>query len=658
MARDTHAGRQSSRPRPPETAPPAPPAAPAPRAASILTDVDLHLFNEGTHYRLYERLGAHPRHGGTHFAVWAPNAEYVSVVGDFNGWDAGKNPLAVRGHSGIWEGHVPGVGPGAVYKYHIASRHLGYKVNKADPFGFLHEMPPRTASVVHALDHAWNDAEWMRTRHSRNSLKAPMSIYELHAGSWARVADDNWRSLSYRELAHRLADYLTRLNFTHVELMPIMEHPFFGSWGYQTTGYFAPTSRFGSPQDLMYLIDHLHQSGIGVILDWVPSHFPNDEHGLAYFDGTHLFEHSDPRQGFHPDWQSAIFNYGRNEIRAFLISSAYFWLDKYHIDGIRVDAVASMLYLDYSRKAGEWIPNKYGGNENIEAIEFLRQFNAAVYAAYPDVQTIAEESTAWPGVSRPTYVGGLGFGLKWDMGWMHDTLKYMAQDPVHRKYHHGQITFRGLYMFTENYVLPLSHDEVVHGKGSLLDKMPGDLWQKFANLRLLLAYQWSQPGKKLLFQGGEIGQWGEWNHDAQLDWGLADATMHQGLLRCTERLNHLYRDEPALHVHDCDPAGFQWLDASDHEHSVLSYLRKGDTPEDVVACVFNFTPVPRPNYRIGCPAGGTWLEAFNSDATEYGGSGQGNLGQVEAAPVRYHGQQWSLTLTLPPLGAVFLRPRK
>jgi 1,4-alpha-glucan branching enzyme len=647
--------RQGSLARAESRAPKGPPPS-ASQPESLLTDMDLHLFNEGTHYRLYEKLGAHARPGGTHFAVWAPSADYVAVIGDFNGWDPGKHPLRSRGNSGIWEGFIPGVGEGTIYKYHIAAPHNGHRVNKADPFGFYHEVPPRTGSIVHELSYAWGDQEWMRTRGQRNSLKAPMSIYEVHLGSWMRTWEPDRRPLSYRELAPRLADHVQGLGFTHVELMPITEHPFSGSWGYQATGYFAPTSRFGTPQDFMYLVDHLHKRGIGVILDWVPSHFPNDEHGLAFFDGTHLFEHSDPRQGFHPDWKSAIFNYGRNEVRAFLISSAYLWLDKYHIDGLRVDAVASMLYLDYSRKEGEWIPNQYGGNENIEAIGFLRQFNAAVYGGFPDVQTTAEESTAWPSVSRPTYVGGLGFGFKWDMGWMHDTLKFVEHDPVHRKFHHGQITFRGIYMFSENYVLPLSHDEVVHGKGALLSKMPGDLWQRFANMRLLLSYQWAQPGKKLLFMGGEFGQWREWNHEEQLDWELLNEPMHKGLASLVERLNRLYREEPALHQLDCNPAGFAWLDASDHEHSTLSFLRKSEGDHPPVACVFNFTPVPRYNYRIGAPVGGRWVELCNTDAQEYGGSGQGNLGGVDAAPVWYHGHQWSLTLTLPPLGAVFLRP--
>jgi 1,4-alpha-glucan branching enzyme len=476
---------------------------------SLLTADDLYLFNEGTHYRLFEKLGAHPLAvdgvAGTYFAVWAPNAQQVAVIGDFNQWDKASHPLRPRGESGVWEGFIAGVGPGTLYKYHIASRWHGYQVDKADPLAFFHERPPRTASIVWPLEYAWGDQEWMAQRQRRNSLKAPMSIYEVHLGSWRRVPEEGGRFLTYRELAPRLAEHVRRLGFTHVELLPVMEHPFYGSWGYQTTGYFAPTSRYGTPQDFMYLIDVLHQHGIGVILDWVPSHFPTDAHGLGYFDGTHLYEHADMRKGLHPDWNSFIFNYGRNEVRSFLLSSALFWLEKYHADGLRVDAVASMLYLDYSRRAGEWIPNQYGGRENLEAIAFLRRLNEEVYKTFPDVQTIAEESTAWPMVSRPTYVGGLGFGLKWDMGWMHDTLSYMARDPIYRQYHHNLLTFRMLYAFHENFVLPLSHDEVVHGKGSLLGKMPGDDWQKFANLRLLYGYMYTQPGKKLLFMGGEFG---------------------------------------------------------------------------------------------------------------------------------------------------------
>jgi 1,4-alpha-glucan branching enzyme len=622
--------------------------------SSRLGDDDLYLFNEGTHDKLYEKLGAHviPDGSGTHFAVWAPNAERVAVIGDFNGWNAASHPLHPRGQSGIWEGFVPGVALGTVYKYHIASRYQGYQVDKADPFGFLHEVPPRTGSVVWDLAYAWGDAEWMRTRAARNSLAAPISIYEMHIGSWMRVPEEGSRPLTYRELAPRLAEYVKRLGFTHVEFLPVMEHPFYGSWGYQTTGYFAPSSRFGTPQDFMFLVDHLHQRGIGVILDWVPSHFPTDEHGLGYFDGTHLYEHGDPRQGLHPDWNSFIFNYGRNEVRAFLMSNALFWLDRYHADGLRVDAVASMLYLDYSRKEGEWIPNQYGGRENLEAIQFLRRFNEDVYAACPDVVTIAEESTAWPMVSRPTYVGGLGFGLKWDMGWMHDTLDYFQRDPIYRRYHHNKLTFRSLYLSSENFVLPLSHDEVVHGKGSLLGKMPGDEWQKFANLRLLLGYMWTQPGKKLLFMGGEFGQWREWSHESSLDWHLLDFPSHQGIQRWVTDLNRLYRAEPALHELDCDPAGFEWIDADDADASVLSFLRRGRSTGDVIAVVCNFTPMTRYNYRIGVPRGGFWEEVLNGDARDYGGSGQGNFGGVDASIIPSHGRPYSLNVTLPPLAVV------
>ncbi|MGH8935431.1 MAG: 1,4-alpha-glucan branching protein GlgB, partial [Acidimicrobiia bacterium] len=601
----------------------------------------------------HEKLGAHLVGDGTYFAVWAPNARSVSLVGDFNGWDRERDLLRPT-DSGIWEGFVPGVGQGQVYKYALVSHHGGHLVEKADPFGFLHEVPPKTASVVWDLEYDWDDSQWMQGRGRRNSLDAPISIYEVHLGSWRRVPEDGKRPLSYRELAPLLAQHVSRLGFTHVEFLPVMEHPFFGSWGYQTTGYFAPTSRFGTPQDFMYLVDRLHQEGIGVILDWVPSHFPADQHGLAYFDGTHLFEHADPRQGHHPDWGSAIFNYGRHEISSFLISSALFWLDRYHIDGLRVDAVASMLYLDYSRRGSEWIPNRYGGNENLEAIEFLRRLNAEVYRAHPEVQTYAEESTAWPMVSRPTYVGGLGFGLKWDMGWMHDTLQYMAKDPVHRTYHHGEITFRMLYAFNENFVLPLSHDEVVHGKGSLLAKMPGDEWQRFANLRLLYAYMYAQPAKKLLFMGGEFGQREEWRHDESLDWHLAERGPHAGLERLVADLNRLYRQEPALHELDLDPAGFEWVDANDAAASVLSFLRQPRSATGPVLAVCNFTPVVRHDYRVGVPHPGRWVEILNSDAGHYGGSGQGNGGGVEAEPIPHHGRPHSLRLTLPPLGALFL----
>ncbi len=626
-------------------------------AQSLLTPFDLHLFNEGSHSHLYEKLGAHISKDpdGTSFAVWAPNADWVSVIGDFNGWNRDSNKLVPREQSGIWEGFIPGVGHGALYKYHVHSRVTRTGADKADPFAVFAEQPPRQASVVWDLSYGWGDAEWLSSRQRANSRQAPWSVYEVHLGSWMRVPEEENRWLTYRELAPHLADYAHRLGFTHVEFMPVMEHPFYGSWGYQVTGYFAPTSRYGTPQDFMFLVDHLHQHGIGVILDWVPSHFPSDEFGLQYFDGTHLYEHADPRLGVHPDWGSSIFNYGRNEVRGFLLSSALSWLNRYHADGLRVDAVASMLYLDYSRKQGEWLPNKFGGNENLEAIDFLRRLNIEVYKEHPDVQTIAEESTSWPLVSRPTYLGGLGFGMKWDMGWMHDTLSYISKDPIHRRFEHHQLTFRALYAFTENYMLPLSHDEVVHGKGSLLSKMPGDDWQKFANLRLLLAYMYAVPGKKLLFMGAEFGQWSEWNHEASLDWHLLDEPMHDGLSRWTGDLNRVMREEKPLHELDFDPAGFAWIDITDAEQSVISFMRRSSRDELIVA-VFNFTPVPRHNYQVGVPLPGRWLELLNSDAPIYGGSGQGNLGGVEAAPIGKHGHLHSLNLTLPPLGALFLKP--
>ncbi|HYO26479.1 MAG TPA: 1,4-alpha-glucan branching protein GlgB [Lacipirellulaceae bacterium] len=625
---------------------------------SLLTDDDVFLFNEGTHYELWKKLGSHLMQvndeAGAYFAVWAPNAERVAVIGDFNDWDKQSHPLAVRGASGIWEGFIPGLEQGACYKYHIVSRVGGYRVDKADPYAFRHEVPPRQASQVWDLTYEWGDDAWMKGRGDRNSLAAPMSIYEMHLGSWRRNHADGGRSLTYRELAYDLAEHVRRLGFTHVELLPVMEHPFYGSWGYQTTGYYAPTSRYGTPQDFKFLVDYLHQQGIGVILDWVPSHFPHDEHGLAFFDGTHLFEHSDARQRVQPDWNSYVFNYGRTEVRSFLISNARYWLDEYHVDGLRVDAVASMLYLDYSRQAGQWVPNKFGGRENLESIAFLRQMNEAVYAAHPDVQTIAEESTAWPGVSRPTYVGGLGFGLKWDMGWMHDTLAYLAYDPVYRKHHHNALTFRMLYAFQENFMMPLSHDEVVHGKGSLLQKMPGDEWQKFAGLRLLLSYMYASPGKKLLFMGAELGGVAEWNHEGELPWQDQDDPLCRALSRCLTALNERYRDEPALHQLDCDAAGFEWIDTGDSDRCVISFLRRSASGE-TIAAVLNFTPVPRLNYQIGAPRSGHWRELFNSDAKEHGGAGYGNFGGVEASPVAMHGRTHSLTLTLPPLGAVFLK---
>jgi 1,4-alpha-glucan branching enzyme len=592
---------------------------------------------------------------GTYFAVWAPNAEKAFVMGDFNRWSQTSHPLYARGQSGIWEGFVPGVGKGATYKYHIHSLYKGYRVDKADPFALINEEPPKTGSIVWDLEYDWEDQEWMASRGECNRSDAPVTIYEVHLGSWMRVPEEGNRSLNYREIAPKLAEYVKDMGFTHVEFLPVMEHPFYGSWGYESLGYFSPTSRYGQPQDFMYLIDCLHQHGIGVILDWVPAHFPSDEHGIGFFDGTHLFEHADPRKGIHPDWNSLIFNFGRNEVQSFLMSSALFWLNVYHADGLRVDAVASMLYLDYSRKQGEWIPNQFGGKENLEAIGFLRRFNEDVYKNHPDVQTIAEESTSWPMVSRPNYVGGLGFGMKWDMGWMHDTLNYMSKDPIHRKYHHNRLTFRLLYAFQENFVLPLSHDEVVHGKGSLLGKMYGDDWQRFANLRLLFGYQYAQPGKKLLFMGGEFGQWSEWNHDESLSWHLLAYPLHAGLKRWVEDLNRLYRREPTLHECDFDPAGFEWIDSNDSEQSVLSLMRRGRSTDTIVIIVCNFTPALRFNYRVGAPCDGFWKEVLNSDSLDYGGGGHGNMGGVEAAPISSHGQPYSLNLIIPPLGAVFLK---
>jgi len=626
---------------------------------SLLSDDDLYLFNEGSHHNLYEKLGAYIRTvggiAGTYFAVWAPNAREVYVIGDFNGWDRASHPLQMRGKSGIWEGFVAGVAAGTLYKYYISSRYHNYSVEKADPFATFYETPPKTASVVCDLDYQWGDHVWMQNRRERNALDEPISIYEMHMGSWRRVSEEGNRYLTYREMAAQLVEYIQRMGFTHVEFLPLMEHPFYGSWGYQTTGYFAPTSRYGTPQDFMYLIDYLHQHNIGVILDWVPSHFPNDEHALAFFDGTHLYEHKDPRQGIHPDWNSYIFNYDRNEIKSFLTSSALFWLDKYHADGLRVDAVASMLYLDYGRKDGKWIPNKYGGRENLEAIAFLKQLNEAIYREYPDTQTIAEESTSWPMVSRPTYLGGLGFGMKWDMGWMHDTLEYMTKDPVFRKYHQNNLTFRMVYAFYENFTLPLSHDEVVYGKASLLAKMPGDDWQKFANLRLLFGYMYAQSGKKLLFMGGEFGQWREWAHEESLEWHLLQYPPHLGLQQWVADLNKFYQSQPALYQLDFEAAGFEWIDCNDIERSVVSLIRKGRSQDDNIVVVCNFTPEKLVKYRIGVPLPGLWAELLNSDAGKYGGSGQGNRRAIRASKTPMHGRPYSLTLTLPPLAAVFLK---
>ena len=622
----------------------------------MLTDHDVYLFREGSHDRLYDKLGCHLSSDGksAHFAVWAPNAESVSVIGEWNNWQPDKNPLTVRSDgSGIWEGKVSKLARGQAYKYRVHSSVGGHVVDKADPFGFYSEHPPATGSRVWTLEYEWNDAEWMKTRAARNGLASPMAIYELHPGSWRRKDGE---FLSYRELAHALAEYMNWMGFTHVELMPITEHPFYGSWGYQTTGYFAPTARYGTPQDFMYFVDHLHQQGLGVILDWVPSHFPTDAHGLAYFDGTHLYEHADPRQGFHPEWGSSIFNYGRNEVRGFLMSSGMFWLDKYHLDGLRVDAVASMLYLDYARKEGEWIPNRYGGRENLEAIDFLRKLNEAAYRDHPDIVTIAEESTAWPMVSRPVYVGGLGFGMKWNMGWMHDVLSYMQEDPINRKYHHGQLTFSLIYAFNENFVLPLSHDEVVHGKGSLVGKMPGDAWQQFANLRALYGYMWTHPGKKLLFMGCEFGQRREWTHDGELEWWVNERPEHAGVQRFVKELNRVYRSEPALYQVDFSWEGFEWIDASDALSSVIAFLRKAkDDASATLLVVCNFTPIPRNNYVVGVPQAGFWRELVNSDAHDFGGAGWGNLGGVESAPVGAHGRPNSITLTLPPLSTLILK---
>ncbi|MBV8708221.1 MAG: 1,4-alpha-glucan branching protein GlgB [Acidobacteriaceae bacterium] len=621
-----------------------------------LNENDIYYFEEGTNSKLAEVLGAHhfPERGGTQFAVWAPNARSVSVIGDFNGWQSSANYLQPAG-GGIWGGFIGNVYPGTRYKYRVESRWNNYTADKADPFAFLQETPPQTASVVWDLGYIWGDEAWMSNRRSPNSLDAPISIYEVHLGSWRRAVDTSHRSLSYRELAEQLIPYVKEMGFTHVEFLPVMEHPFFGSWGYQVTGFFAPTSRYGTPQELMFLIDQFHQNGIGVILDWVPSHFPNDEHGPGYFDGAHEYEHPDPRRGFHPDWNSFIFDYGRKEIRSFLLSSAMFWLDQYHADGLRVDGVASMLYLDYSRKAGEWIPNQYGGRENLDAVAFLQGMNESVYREHPDVQTIAEESTAWPKVSRPIFDGGLGFGFKWDMGWMHDTLAYMAYDPVYRKYHHNELTFRMIYAFNENFILPLSHDEVVYGKRSLIGKMPGDYWQKFANLRLLFSYMYSQPGKKLLFMGSEFGQWAEWNHDGSLDWALLKFESHAALRLLIGDLNRLYRTEGALHTSETSPSCFEWIEANDGERNVISYLRKGNASEPTILVACNFSPVPRDSYRLGVSEKGFWREIFNSDAKHYGGSGRGNFGGIETTPFGLHGRNYSITLDLPPLGVVFLR---
>ena len=625
-----------------------------------LSEQDVYLFREGNHFNLFDKLGAHAMtvagSPGTLFAVWAPNAASVSVVGDFNDWAPGRHALGPRWDgSGIWEGFIPGLGPGAMYKYSIVSKIGGRTFEKGDPYAFAWEVPPRSASVVWDLSYDWCDSDWMAGRKDRNRFDAPISVYEVHLGSWRRVPEEGNRFLTYREMAPLLADYVKEMGFTHVEFLPIMEHPFYGSWGYQTLGYFAPTSRYGTPQDFMALVDHLHQNGIGVILDWVPSHFATDGHGLQQFDGSHLYEHMDPRQGFHPDWKSFVFNYGRNEVREFLISSALFWLDKYHADGLRIDAVASMLYLDYSRKAGEWMPNASGGRENLEALSFIRRLNEALYAAHPDIQTIAEESTAWPMVTRPVYAGGLGFGMKWKMGWMNDTLAYFGQDPIFRKYYQKGLTFSMWYAYSENYLLPLSHDEVVHGKGSLVGKMPGYEKDKYASLRSLFGLMYTHPGKKLLFMGGEFAQWREWSHDESLEWHALAYEGHRGVQRWVQDLNALYRREPALHELDFDEAGFQWVDFNDADHSIVSYVRRGRSTPETVLIVCNFTPVVHRGYHVGVPAGGVWTEILNSDAVEYGGGGLCNAGAAEAGPAPFHGYGQSLSLTLPPLGVLIFK---
>lgn len=623
-----------------------------------LGDYDIFLFKQGTHIRLFDKLGAHlikdSKNKGARFGVWAPNAASVSVIGDFNGWNADVSLMTPReDNSGIWETFIPHVATGDHYKYRITFRDYSYAVDKSDPFAYFGEAPPKTASRVWTLDYAWKDDTWMRSRKNANALDSPLSVYEVHLGSWRRPDNDSSRLLSYREIAPRLADYVREMGFTHVEFMPLTEHPFYGSWGYQTTGYFSPSARYGSPQDLMYLIDHLHQCGIGVILDWVPSHFPNDEHGLAYFDGSHLFEHADRRQGFHPEWKSHIFNLGRHEVRAFLISSAMFWLEKYHFDGLRIDAVASMLYLDYARAPGEWVPNVHGGKENLESIVFLRQLNESIYREHPDVQSIAEESTSWPLVSRPTYTGGLGFGMKWNLGWMHDTLNYFKKNPLYRKYHQHELTFSLWYAFYENFVLPLSHDEVVHGKGALIDRMPGDEWQRYANLRSLFGYMWGHPGKKLLFMGGEFGQQQEWKHDEGLQWHVLQYPIHSGLRNWVRDLNWYYRQTPALFELDFSAEGFEWVDLNDAPSSVLSFIRKAHSSNQIVLVVCNFTPLPREQYSVGIPRGGFWKEVLNSDSGHYGGSNIGNIGGVHAIASPMHGKPFSLTLSLPPLGVLF-----
>ncbi len=630
------------------------------RHSRILSDFDLYLFGEGNHLRIYDKLGAHPvtldGTEGTYFAVWAPNAQRASVVGDFNDWDGRRHPMRSVGHSGVWEAFVPGAQAGQRYKFELLTRH-GHLLVKVDPFAFEFEVPPLSASVICRPDYQWRDEEWMRSRPQFDSwFKRPMAVYEVHLGSWARIPEEDDRFLTYRELAGRLIPYVKEMGYTHIELLPVMEHPFAGSWGYQVIGFYAPTSRFGSPADFKAFVDECHLHGIGVILDWVPGHFPKDAHGLAWFDGTALFEHADPRQGEHREWGTLIFNYGRNEVRNFLLSNALFWLGEYHVDGLRVDAVASMLYLDYSRQEGEWVPNRYGGRENLEAIEFLRQLNTLTHSEQPGSITVAEESTAWPSVSRPIYVGGLGFTYKWNMGWMNDILEYVRLDPVHRRWHHQHLTFSLLYAFTENFILPFSHDEVVHGKGSMFGKIPGDDWQKAATLRALYGFMYSHPGKKLMFMGGEFGQGREWNYDSSLDWHLLEQPPHAGLRRYVRDLNRVYRSERALYECDFDGSGFQWIDCNDSDNSVVSFIRRSHDGSELVLAILNFTPVPRDGYRIGVPVAGTYGELVNSDAEIYGGANLGNAGAVATEPIASHGYADSLRLTLPPLGCLLLKP--
>ncbi len=621
--------------------------------SSIFGEIDLYLAGEGRHERLYEVLGAHVREGGVSFAVWAPNARAVAVVGDFNDWQ--PTPMQNLGESGIWEAVVDGAASEQRYKFQVVQADGTVKL-KSDPLAFAAEVPPHTASIVHRSEHEWLDDEWVARRRASEPHRGPMSVYEVHLGSWRRNPLEDNRSLTYRELAKELADYALDLGFTHVELMPILEHPFSGSWGYQVTGFFAPTSRFGSPDDFRWFVDYLHQRGLGVILDWVPAHFPRDDWALARFDGTALYEHDDPRRGAHPDWGTLVFNYSRHEVRNFLLASALFWLREFHIDGLRVDAVASMLYLDYSRREGEWVPNEFGGREDLDAVSFLKELNEVVHGHEPGVISAAEESTAWPGVSQPSHLGGLGFGFKWNLGWMHDTLDYFRRDPIHRRYHHHQLTFSLMYAFSENFILPLSHDEVVHGKGSLLSKLPGDRWQQFANLRALFAYMWAHPGKKLLFMGGELAQEQEWSHDRSLDWHLLEQPEHAGVQQLVRTLNRLYREHPALWEVDHDPAGFRWLEANDAARNVLAFARYGLGTTPPLVCVCNFSPEVREEYRVGFPADGRWVEVLNTDSTYYGGSDVGNLGGVEAEPDGWHDQPFSAQLTLPPLSVCWFVP--